>query len=105
MGRILTFLGLKKHRPRSMPSVSSLMTDLLGRQHKTMFYTATVAPRRSRRRSTKDLNTKMRTQLNKWQVASSLSKSESVLSRTNNNSSHYYSLINFMDIDSDEEMT
>ena len=86
-----------------MPSVTSLMTEMVESQHQTMFYVSTVAPRTSRRRSTQGLNTQMRTQINKWQVASSLSKSERVLTRTNNNSSHYYSLIDFMDTDSEEE--
>jgi len=74
---------------------AGLLKELVLAQEKTMFYTVTV----NAALPTKDLPKKPSPNL-KWQCASALSRSQSVIQRTNSNSALYYTLTFLGDFDS-----
>lgn len=67
---------------------SGLLRDLVLNQERTMFYTATLTPATTE--ATEPVH-KISPNL-KWQCACTLSRSQSVIRRTNSNSSQYYTI-------------
>merc|ERR1712106_488650 len=86
---IINILGLSESpSTSSTENMSSMMRELVMEQQRTMFYTVTMAPTQQKIKDSKihlTLNPSL-----KWQCASSLSKSHTVLTRTNSNSPQYY---------------
>merc|ERR1712106_287396 len=86
---IINILGLSvSPSTSSTENMSSMMRELVMEQQRTMFYTVTMAPTQQKTKDSKrtlTLNPSL-----KWQCASSLSKSHTVLTRTNSNSPQYY---------------
>jgi len=84
---ILNILGLSQtDSTTSTQNMTSMMRELVMDQQRTMFYTVTMCPTQKEAPETKRILTPSL----KWQCASSLSKSHTVLHRTNQNSSKYY---------------
>jgi len=106
----LTLLGLTGNRNQKSEgrAIASGLRDLVMEQHRTLFYTVTIstppsspAPLRPASPAASPASPAERQLLMapalkektlKWQCATSLSKSQSVISRTNSNSNLYYTL-------------
>jgi len=96
----LTLLGITGNRkPKSeSTAIAGGLRDLVMEQHRTLFYTVTIStpptasptPPAAERQLLIAPTLKEKTL--KWQCATSLSKSQSVISRTNSNSNLYYTL-------------
>jgi len=95
----LTLLGLTGNRNQKSEgsAIAGGLRDLVMEQHRTLFYTVTISappasppPPASERQLLMAPTLKEKTL--KWQCATSLSKSQSVISRTNSNSNLYYTL-------------
>jgi len=98
----LSLLGLTGNRkPKSeSTAIAGGLRDLVMEQHRTLFYTVTIStppaaaanptPPSAERQLLVAPALKEKTL--KWQCATSLSKSQSVISRTNSNSNLYYTL-------------
>jgi len=86
--------------PRSAPpppqesGCAGLLRQLVSNQERTMFYTVTVQTT-----STSNKTVKPPTNL-KWQCACALSRSQSVIRRTNSNSSQYYTITYMAEVES-----
>jgi hypothetical protein len=101
---MLSLLGLVQS-PSPSPGVGVMLEKMVLDHHRTMFYTATVSPspqtvtpakpnpKTSQGRVTANkLSPTLKVNLSKWQCASSISKSKTVVKRTNTNSPQYYTL-------------
>jgi len=99
----LTLFGLTGNRNQKSEgkAIAGGLRDLVMEQHRTLFYTVTIStppssPAPLRPASPAERQLQMAPALKektlKWQCATSLSKSQSVISRTNSNSNLYYTL-------------
>jgi len=99
---LFSHLGVSPSTSSSSSSASEygcagLLRELVLSQQKTMFYTVTVS---STPPSLKDITKKIAPNL-KWQCACALSRSQSVIKRTNNNSTRYYTITYMGDLDTE----
>jgi len=91
----LTLLGLTGNRSQKNErrAVAGGLRDLVMEQHRTLFYTVTIStPPPSPSERHLQMAPALKEKTLKWQCATSLSKSQSVISRTNSNSNLYYTL-------------
>jgi len=99
----LTLFGLTGNRNQKSEgkAIAGGLRDLVMEQHRTLFYTVTIstppsspAPLRPASPAERQLlmAPALKEKTLKWQCATSLSKSQSVISRTNSNSNLYYTL-------------
>jgi len=98
----LSLLGLTGNRSQKSEgkAIAGGLRDLVMEQHRTLFYTVTISTPPSAAASPAPpaaerhllIAPALKEKTLKWQCATSLSKSQSVISRTNSNSNLYYTL-------------
>jgi len=74
---------------------AGLLRQLVQDQERTMFYTVTVSPLPATTKTSNKVDPNL-----KWQCACALSRSQSVIKRTNSNSSRYYTITYLSDLES-----
>jgi len=74
---------------------AGLLRQLVQDQERTMFYTVTVNPLPATTKASNKVDPNL-----KWQCACALSRSQSVIKRTNSNSSQYYTITYLSDLES-----